>query len=147
MGSDYNAGVMEQVTMESKETITVGLCRNLEPYITGMDEVERFIGKDFVFHDAEVDSVCIGRDGIVRIRLLTWSDLDDSKYYNAEFTLTGCVDVSAINYDPSICYIYELEFELNTLTPDIIKVIFDGVGIEFSCRNISIGVSECSETE
>lgn len=57
--------------MEKEENIntTVGVCRNLEPFISGMDDVEQFIGKDFVFHDAEVDSVSIDRDGTVKARL------------------------------------------------------------------------------
>ena len=41
--------------------ITVGLSRTLEPFISGIDDVEKCIGRDFVFHDAEVDSVGIGQ--------------------------------------------------------------------------------------
>ena len=41
--------------------ITVGLSRTLEPFMSGIDDVEKYIGRDFVFHDAEVDSVGIGQ--------------------------------------------------------------------------------------
>ncbi|MGN1232417.1 MAG: hypothetical protein ACI4UJ_03095 [Candidatus Cryptobacteroides sp.] len=131
--------------MESLDITTIGLCRSLEPFITGIDDVERFIGKDFVFHDAEVDCVSIDRDGTVKVRLWTWSEVDNDKYYYADFTLTGCVAVNAVNYDPSVCYVYELRFEVNSLNPDIITIILDGVGLEFSCRKIEIKVSECQE--
>lgn len=67
--------------------------------------MERFIGKDFVLHDSEVDSVCIDRDGTVKARLWTWSDVDHDKYFHADFTMSGCMDVSAVNYDPSVCYV------------------------------------------
>lgn len=129
--------------MEPRDITTIGLCRNLEPFITGIDDVERFIGKDYVFHDAEVDSVSIEREGTVKVRLWTWSEVDNDKYFYADFTLTGCVDVKAVNYDPSVCYVYELRFEVNSLAPDIISIIFDGVGLEFSCRKIVVKVSEC----
>ncbi|MGN1233719.1 MAG: hypothetical protein ACI4UJ_09790 [Candidatus Cryptobacteroides sp.] len=112
-----------------------------------MDNVERFIGKDFKFHDAEVDCVSIDRDGTVKVRLWTWSEINDDKYYYADFTLTGCVAVNAVNYDPSVCYVYELRFEVNSLNPDIITIILDGVGLEFSCRKIDIIVSECKNTQ
>ena len=49
-------------------------------------------------------------------------------------------DVSAVNYDPSVCYV--LRFEVTERNPEIISVIFDGVGLEFSCRKISVCVSE-----
>lgn len=129
--------------MEPRDITTIGLCRNQEPFITGIDDVERFIGKDYVFHDAEVDSVSIEREGTVKVRLWTWSEVDNDKYFYADFTLTGCVDVKAVNYDPSVCYVYELRFEVNSLAPDIISIIFDGVGLEFSCRKIVVKVSEC----
>ena len=131
--------------MESRDKTTIGLCRSLEPFITGIDDVERYIGKDFVFHDAEVDSVIIDRDGTVKVRLWTWSEVDYNKYFHADFTLTGCVAVNAVNYDPSVCYVYELRFEVNSLTPDIITIILDGVGLECSCRKIDIIVSECQD--
>ena len=110
-----------------------------------MDDVERFFDKDFVFHDAEVDSVSINRDGTVKVTLWTWSDVDHDKYVYADFTLSGCMDVSALNYDPSVCYVYELRYEVSELRPDIITVIFDGVGLEFSYRKIDIKVSECQD--
>ena len=64
-----------------------------------------------------------------------------------DFALSGCVNIRAINYEPSVCYAYELRFEVSELTPDIISVIFDGVGLEFSCRKISVCVSECPEED
>ena len=123
--------------------ITVGLSRILEPFISGIDDVEKYIGKDFVFHDAEVEYVNIDRDGTVTVRLWTWSDVDYKKHFHADFTLDGCVDVSAVNHDPFVCHVYELRFEIKSLTPEIITVIFDGVGLKFSCRIIT--VSECPD--
>ena len=38
--------------------------------------MEKHIGRDLFFHDAEVDSVNIDRDGTVKVRLWTWSDVD-----------------------------------------------------------------------
>ena len=43
--------------------ITVGLSRTLEQFISEIDDVEIYIGRDLFFHDAEVDSVNIDRDG------------------------------------------------------------------------------------
>jgi hypothetical protein len=40
--------------MEPKPSTIIGLTRDLAPFITGIDTVERLIGRDFVFHDAEV---------------------------------------------------------------------------------------------
>lgn len=48
-------------------------------------------------------------------------------------------DVSAVNYDPSVCYV--LRFEVTERNPEIMTVIFNCVGLEFSCRNISVCVS------
>ena len=42
----------------------------------GVDDVEKYIGRVLVFHDDEVDSVNIDRDGTVKVRLWTWSDVD-----------------------------------------------------------------------
>ena len=109
--------------METTNT-TVGLSRTLEQFILGIDNVEKYIGKDFVFHD---------------------SDVDYEKLFHADFTLYERVDVSAVNYDPSVCYVYELRFEVKSLNPEIITIIFDGVG--FSCRKISVCVSECPEED
>ena len=53
--------------METTNT-TVGLSRTLEQFISGIDNVEKYIGKDFVFHDSEVDSENIDRDGTVKVR-------------------------------------------------------------------------------
>ena len=38
--------------------------------------MEKYIGRDLFFHDAEVDSVNIDRDGTVKVGLRTWSDVD-----------------------------------------------------------------------
>ena len=131
--------------MESQDITTIGLCRNLEQFITGIDDLERLIGKDFKFHDAEVDCVSIDRDGTVKVRLWTRSEVDYDKYYYADFTLTGCVDVKAVNYDPSVCYVYELRFEVNSRNPNLITIILDGRGLEFSFRKIVVKVSECQD--
>ena len=56
--------------------ITVGLSRTLEQFISEIDVVEKYIGRVLVFHDDEVDSVNIDRDGTVKVRLWTWSDVD-----------------------------------------------------------------------
>ena len=130
--------------METTNT-TVGFSRTLEQFISGIDNVEKYIGKDFVFHDSEVDSENIDRDGTVKVRLWTWSDVDYEKIFHADFTLYGRVDASAVNYDPSVCYV--LRFEVTERNPEIISVIFDGVGLEFSCRKISVCVSECPEED
>ena len=60
----------------------VGLSRTLEQFISGIADVEKYIGRDFVFHDAEVDSVNIDRDGTVKVRLWTWSDVDYERHYS-----------------------------------------------------------------
>ena len=41
--------------------ITVGLSRSLESFITGIADVEKYIGRDFLFHDATVYPVGIGQ--------------------------------------------------------------------------------------
>ena len=71
--------------------------------------------------------------------------MNNGKHFHVDFTLYGCVDVSAADYDPSVCYVYELRFEVSDLSPDIITVIFDGVGLECSCRKIDIIVPECQD--
>ena len=43
--------------------ITVGLSRTLEQFISEIDDVEIYIGRDLFFQDAEVDAVNIDRDG------------------------------------------------------------------------------------
>lgn len=79
----------------------------------------------------------IDREGTVKVRLWTWSDVDYKKHFHADFTLYGFVDVSAVNHDPFVCHVYELRFEVKSPTPEIITVIFDGVGLKFSCRKIA----------
>lgn len=130
--------------METTNT-TVGLSRTLEQFISGIDNVEKYIGKDFVFHDSEVDSENIDRDGTVKVRLWTWSEVEYDIYFYADFTLTGCVAVNAVNYDPSDSYVYELRFEVNSRNPNLITIILDGRGLEFSFRKIVVKVSECPD--
>ena len=130
--------------METTNTI-VGLSRTLEQFLSGIDNVEKYIGKDFVFHDAMVDSENIDRDGTVKVRLWTWSEVEYDIYFYADFTLTGCVSVNAVNYDPSDCYVYELRFEVNSRNPNLITIILDGRGLEFSFRKIVVKVSECPD--
>ena len=130
--------------METTNTI-VGLSRTLEQFLSGIDNVEKYIGKDFVFHDAMVDSENIDRDGTVKVRLWTWSEVEYDIYFYADFTLTGCVAVNAVNYDPSDSYVYELRFEVNSLNPNLITIILDGGELEFSCRKIVVKVSECPD--
>ena len=60
--------------------ITVGLSRTLEQFISEIDVVEKYIGRVLVFHDDEVHSVNIDRDGTVKVRLWTWSDVDYEHY-------------------------------------------------------------------
>ena len=38
--------------------------------------MEKYIGRDLFFHDDVMDSVNIDRDGTVKVRLWTWSDVD-----------------------------------------------------------------------
>ena len=147
MGAEPDDGGVEQIrysgmAMDKKDTIstTVGLSRSLEPFIIGTADVEKHIGRDFVFHDAEMVSVHIRT---VKVRLWTWSDMDYGKHFHVDFTLSGCMEISAVNYDPSDCYVYEIRFEASEMTPDITTVIFAGVGLEFSCRKFAITVSEC----
>ena len=130
--------------METTNTI-VGLSRTLEQFLSGIDNVEKYIGKDFVFHDAMVDSENIDRDGTVKVRLWTWSEVEYDIYFYADFTLTGCVAVNAVNYDPSDSYVYELRFEVNSRNPNLITIILDGGELEFSCRKIVVKVSECPD--
>ena len=52
--------------------------------------MEKYIGKDFVFHNTEVDSVKIEREGMVKVRLWTWSEVDYEKHFHADFTLYRC---------------------------------------------------------
>ena len=68
MGAEPYDGGMEQIrnydiAMDKKDTIstTVALSRSLDSFITGIADVEKHIGRDFVFHDAEEDSVNIDR--------------------------------------------------------------------------------------
>ena len=114
-------------------------------FISGIDNVEKYIGKDFAFHDSEVDSENIDRDGTVKVRLWTWSEVEYDIYFYADFTLTGCVAVNAVNYDPSDSYVYELRFEVNSRNPNLITIILDGRGPEFSFRKIVVKVSECPD--
>ena len=88
-----------------------------------------------------MDSENIDRDGTVKVRLWTWSDVGYEKHFHADFALSGCVNIRAVNYEPSVCYVYELRFEVKSLTPEIITIIFDGVRLKFSCRKISVCVS------
>ena len=150
MGAEPDDGGLDQIrnydiAMDKKDTIstTVALSRSLDSFITGIADVEKHIGRDFVFHDAEEDSVHIDRNGTVKVRLWTSSDMNYGKHFHVDFTLSGCMEIRAINYYPSDCYVYEMRLEVSELTPDITTVIFDGVGLEFSCRKIAIIVSEC----
>ena len=40
-----------------KENYYIGLVPEVASFVTGFDEVERLIGKCFVFHDAEIELV------------------------------------------------------------------------------------------
>ena len=40
-----------------KENYYIGLVPEIASFVTGLEEVERLIGKGFVFHDAEIELV------------------------------------------------------------------------------------------
>ena len=42
-----------------KENYFIGLVPEIASFVTGVDEVERLIGKSFVFHDAEIELVLL----------------------------------------------------------------------------------------
>ena len=64
--------------------------------------MEKYIGRDLFFHDAEVDSVNIDRDGTVKVRLWTWSDVDYEHFSLVQSVLLICEILyifATINYE------------------------------------------------
>lgn len=56
--------------------IICGLSHVLSRFISGIDGIERLIGKDNTFHDTEVDDIHLSRKkGAVTIYMWTFSDL------------------------------------------------------------------------
>ena len=123
----------------------IGLIRDLSGFISGIDEVERLIGEDCVFHDAEVDDIIICREkGTVTIQMWTYSDLDFEKEYNVTWLLEDCfkLDIQDYEMNGGSPYVWEMEFELDPESPDRITIIFGGTGIRAVCRHLSILVEE-----
>lgn len=54
-----------------KENYYIGLVPEIASFVTGLEEVECLIGKGFVFHDAEIELVHLGRKAHAAI-ILTW---------------------------------------------------------------------------
>lgn len=48
-------------SVEMKENYYIGLVPEIASFVTGLDEVERLIGKGCVFHDAEIELVHLDR--------------------------------------------------------------------------------------
>ena len=122
-----------------------GLVQDLSRFISGIDEVEHLIGKDCVFHDAEVDDIHICRDkGSVTIHMWTYSDLDFEKEYNVIWLLEDCfkLDIQDYEMNGGSPYVWEMEFELDPESPDWITIIFGGTGIRTVCWHVSILVEE-----
>lgn len=64
--------------------------------------MEKYIGRVLVFHDDEVDSVNIDRDGTVKVRLWTWSDVDYEHFSLVQSVLLICEILyifATINYE------------------------------------------------
>lgn len=122
-----------------------GLVHDLDRFISGIDEVDRLIGKDCVFHDAEIDDIHLCREkGTVTIHMWTYSDVDFEKEYNVTWLLEDCIGVDIRDYEMNggSPYVHEMEFELDPAFPNRIKIIFDGTGIQVVCLHIYVLVEE-----
>ena len=131
--------------MDAIETRYTGLARELKPYVEGLEEVELLLGKDYVFHDAEIDEIHIVRaDNTVMIIMWTGSDVDRKKHYAVIWRLEDCISIDLSDYEPNggSPYVFELSFERSSLFPDRITVIFDGTGVVATCRHIIISLEE-----
>lgn len=124
-----------------------GLVRDVAPWVDGIETVERFIGINEIFHDAEIHDIRISREeGAITIRMWTDSGVSRNKYYWVTWKLDDC-DEFTMNgfYLYGDSYVYELEFETLTYRDDAIKVIFDGTSIEAICKHITITVEEAPD--
>lgn len=121
-----------------------GLVRDVAAWVSGIELVEKFIGPDEIFHDAEIDDIHLSRmDDSITIRMWTDSGVNHGKYYYLTWKLESCDALTMYNfYMPGDCFVYELEFETLSYRNDAIKIIFDGCNIEAICKHITITVEE-----
>ena len=90
--------------MNPENQYTIGLVRDgdldLDRFISGIDEVERVLGKNYVFHDAEVDDIHILRkeDAVI---IHTWVGyaVDTAKSYNVTWRLENCINLNLEDYE------------------------------------------------
>ena len=138
--------------MNSEKQYIVGLVRDgdldLDRFISGIDEVERLLGKNYVFHDAEVDDIHILRkEEVVVIHTWVGYAVDPSKCYDVTWRLENCINLNLEDYEMKGVspFVWDVGFEYEPIYPDRITIYFNTAGIRAVCRHITISVGEVEE--
>ncbi len=103
------------------------------------------MGKNYVFHDAEVDDIHILRkeDAVI---IHTWVGyaVDPAKSYTVTWKLEGCINLNLEEYEMKGAspFIWDVGFEYDPIFPARITIFFNSSGIRAVCRHITISVEE-----
>ena len=133
-----------------KENYYIGLVPEIASFVTGLEEVERLIGKGFVFHDAEIELVHLDRKArAATFRTWTWSAVDHSKHYYVDWRLDHCICIDMPDYEMNGAspFIWDMGFELDPDFPERITVYFNGTSVSAVCHHITLRVEEVEEVE
>lgn len=138
--------------MATENHFITGLVRNsdldLDRFVSGIDEVELLLGKNYDFHDAEVDDIHILRkEDTVIIRTWVGYAVDPVKSYNVTWRLENCINLNLEEYEMQGAspFVWDVGFECDPVFPDRITIYFDSAGIRAVCRHITISVEEAEE--
>lgn len=123
------------------ETTYYSLHRDLEKLISGIDQVEKFIGTDFAFHDASLRDLHVSNDGEVVLEIITWSAVQSDKYFLTRWVLHECVIINCCEWNPRHD-IYQIRIEPDEHFEKRLTLFLDGLGPSFTCQTIDITVEE-----
>lgn len=110
---------------------------SLHPRIGGVEKLLEILGREYDFHDSEVEEINIKENGEVRIRIWSpWATNQDGQFIT-EWNLHNCVGINYCQYDPNVCWLNQLWLEKDR---QWIKMVLAGVGPEFTCGSIDVTI-------
>ena len=117
---------------------------DLYPRINGIEKVMRILGPNYEFHDSEVDSFSVFKEGVVVLSIWSgWADNADGEYIT-RWQLNSCAGIDTCGYDPNMCWLSEMRIETEGKW---LKLILDGVGPVFSCLSIDVSIKKVPEKD
>lgn len=106
---------------------------DIDDKVIGAESVRRYLSPDSVFHDAEIQTLSIDREGTLTMRIWTWSM--GTEEYISNWTFTDVRNLNLSEYNPG-GLIDGVRFQEDTTGR--LVTYFDGADIKVFSENVRI---------